>query len=81
MHQRMYRSNHERMILGVCGGIAERLDLDPTLVRLAFALLLFTGPGLLVYFIAALVIPSGPELGEGVRVRALDSSRSISRRQ
>lgn len=71
---RLYRSNNERMLLGVCGGIAQRFGLDPTLVRLAFVVLFFTGPGLLAYCIGALVIPRGPELGEGYRMRALAHS-------
>ena len=74
MSDRLYRSNNQRMLLGVCGGLAERLDVDPTLVRLAFVLLFFTGPGLLAYLIGALVIPRAPELGEGVRMRAIQQS-------
>ena len=49
------------MIAGVCGGIAEYFNIDPTLVRLAFVVLLFAnGIGLLVYIIAAIVIPLNP---------------------
>ena len=44
------------MLFGVCGGIAQRWDLDPTLVRLAFVALFFFGPGLLAYLIATIVI-------------------------
>ena len=62
MQDRLYLSN-DRMLFGVCGGIAERLGTDPTLVRLAFALLLLTGSGLLLYLVAALIIPRRPELG------------------
>jgi phage shock protein C len=71
MNNRLYRSNQQRMLLGVCGGIAERFELDPTLVRLAFVLLLFTGPGLLVYLIAAIVIPRKPALPAADSYRAL----------
>ncbi|PRP99068.1 DNA-binding transcriptional activator PspC [Enhygromyxa salina] len=78
MNQRLYRSNNERMLLGVCGGIAERFGLDPTLVRLAFALLFFTGPGLIVYLISALIIPRAPELGAGAQMRAIQHGRSSS---
>lgn len=69
--QRLTRSNKERMVLGVCGGIAERLDLDPTLVRLAFVVFFFAGPGLLAYLIGALVIPKAPALPPSVRIRPL----------
>lgn len=85
MNQRLYRSNNERMFLGVCGGIAERYGLDPTLVRLAFVLLFFTGPGLIVYLISALVIPRAPELGAGAQTRSIQQGHgsettSLSRR-
>lgn len=44
------------MILGVCGGIAEYFGIDPTVVRVVFALLCFAGAGIMVYFIIWLVI-------------------------
>lgn len=50
--KRLYRSKTERMVGGVCGGLAEYLKLDPTLVRLFFLLLLLIpGPGLIIYLI------------------------------
>ncbi len=58
------RSQRSRMIAGVCGGIAEYLDVDPTVVRVVYALLtIFTGvlPGVLVYLVLLLVIPSQRE--------------------
>ncbi len=61
MNKRLYRSRKERMVAGVCGGIGEYLNIDPTLIRLAF--LLFTiwgGGGLLAYAIAWIVIPEEP---------------------
>lgn len=68
MKKRLYRSRDERMIAGVCGGIAEYFDLDPTLVRLAFILIsLGPFPGLLAYLIMMLVVPlepAFPETGE-----------------
>ncbi len=62
MEKRLYRSRKERLLLGVCGGIAEYLALDPTLVRLVFILLIFaTGPLLpIFYLVAALIIPEVP---------------------
>ena len=62
MHKRLYKSNENRIIAGVCGGIAEYFDLDPTLVRLAWVLLCAAGcSGFLAYIIAAVVIPRAPE--------------------
>lgn len=55
---RLRRSDSERMLLGVCGGIAEYPDVDPTLVRLAMIVTLFWGGlGVLLYLIAAIVLP------------------------
>lgn len=61
MNKRLYKSNRNRMIDGVCGGIAEYFDIDPTLVRLAWALCCATGVGLLAYIAAAVIIPRNPE--------------------
>ncbi len=78
MTERLYRSNRERMLLGVCGGIAQRWGLDPTLVRIAFVALFFFGPGLLVYLIGALVIPREPALGSGSSTRVLQTGATAS---
>ena len=65
MQKRLYRIVEGKMIAGVCGGIAEYLNIDPTVVRLIWALLALGGAGILAYIIAALIIPVKPlELGE-----------------
>lgn len=59
MQNKLYLSNTDKKISGVCGGIAEYFDLDSTLVRLAWTLLaLIAGTGVVAYIIAAIVIPS-----------------------
>ena len=63
MSKKLYRSSKNTMLGGVCAGIAEYFDIDPTLIRLGFVLLsLFTAcfPGLLVYIIALFIIPKDP---------------------
>ena len=58
--KKLKRSSGNKMLAGVCGGIAEYFDLDPTLVRIGYVLLslISTGfPGLLVYGILAIVMP------------------------
>ena len=61
--KRLYRSRSQRMICGVCGGIAEYFNIDPTIIRLAWVLFALTGgSGLLIYFIAAIIIPDGPAM-------------------
>jgi phage shock protein C len=62
MEKRLYRSKNNRMIAGVCGGIAEYFDLDPSIVRIAAIVLTFAGfSGLLAYLICAIIIPENPE--------------------
>ncbi len=57
MNKRIYRSQ-DAMLGGVCGGLAEYLNVDPTLIRLAWALtFLLGGAGLLAYIIAWIIIP------------------------
>ena len=57
---RLHKSVKDRKIAGVCGGIAEYLNADPTIIRLVFALLVFGwGSGVLAYIICALVLPEG----------------------
>ena len=56
--KRLDRSKKDRMICGVCGGIANYFNIDPTLVRLAFVLIAMgAGSGILAYIIAAIIIP------------------------
>lgn len=58
MNKRLYKSNENKMVCGVCGGIAEHFDIDPTLVRLGWVLFCaLGGSGILAYIIAAIVIP------------------------
>ena len=45
------------MICGVCGGVGEYFNIDPTIIRLVFAVLGFTGSGFIAYLIAAVIIP------------------------
>ena len=61
MEKKLYKSNQNKMIDGVCGGIAEYFGVDPTVVRLIWALFsLMGGCGILAYIIAAIIIPRNP---------------------
>lgn len=56
--KKLHKSRTQKMLAGVCGGIAEYFNIDATLVRLGFvALSCLAGGGLLVYIIAAIIIP------------------------
>ncbi len=60
--KRLYKSRHDRIIDGVCGGIGEYLGVDPTIVRIIFLLLFFMGGvGLILYIAGMLIIPVNPE--------------------
>lgn len=59
--KKLYRSIDERIVGGVCGGIAEYFRIDPVLVRIIFILLVFgAGTGLLAYIIAWIIVPEEP---------------------
>ena len=62
MGKKLYKSNKNKMLDGVCGGIAEYLNIDPTLVRLGWVVFCaLGGSGVLAYIVAALIIPRDPE--------------------
>ena len=60
MEKKLYRNTSNKMIVGVCSGLADYLKVDPTIVRLIWALVSLFGPGILAYIIAALIIPEKP---------------------
>ena len=61
--KRLYKSASNRMIFGVCGGIGEYFNIDPTIVRLVAVIFgCMGGAGLLAYIVAAIVIPEAPAM-------------------
>lgn len=73
-YKRLYRSRDNRMIAGVCGGLGEYFNIDPTLIRLLFVAAVFfgIGGGALAYLIMMILVPEEPwqqasedEVGEG----------------
>ncbi|MBC7189070.1 PspC domain-containing protein, partial [Candidatus Aerophobetes bacterium] len=66
MSKRLYRSRKDKVIAGVCGGIAHYFDVDPLLVRIFAVLTIFAnGIGIIGYIIAWIIIPLEPEQKEG----------------
>ena len=66
-NKKLYRSMADKKLCGVCGGIAEYFDLDPTLIRLLWVVMtLFTAafPGVLAYIICAIIVPQQNQLPE-----------------
>lgn len=67
MEKKLYRTEgREALLFGVCGGVAEYFNLDPTLVRVVMVLLMwFKGAALILYLIAALLLPRKSTLYPG----------------
>ena len=64
MQKKLYRSNENSWLGGVCGGLGEFFNIDPTLIRVVYVVLaIFSAgfPGLLIYIILCVVIPKAPE--------------------
>ncbi|MCY4070714.1 MAG: PspC domain-containing protein [Chloroflexi bacterium] len=62
MKKRLYRSRADRRLAGVCGGIADYLAVDPTIIRIIWVLFAIAGgPGVVLYIILAAIIPEEPE--------------------
>lgn len=65
--KRLYRDKSNEMIAGVCSGIADYLDVDPTIIRLVFVLFAFLGGGgLWIYLVLWIIMPEKPQTGTDV---------------
>ena len=60
MEKKLYRSTTNKTIAGVCAGVAEYLNIDPTIVRVIWALIGLSGGGIIAYLVCALIIPEKP---------------------
>ena len=75
--KRLYRLRDGRVVAGVCAGLAAYFAVDPTLVRLAFALLtVFGGAGILLYLCAWIVIPEEDGDGSSIAESFISKRRS-----
>ena len=62
MQKKLYRSRSKRMVAGVCAGVAEYFGIDPTVVRVIWAIAsVFAFVGVVAYFAGALIIPEKPD--------------------
>jgi phage shock protein C len=79
MHKKFYRSRTNSMIAGVCGGLGEYLNLDPTILRIVAVLLIFAkGIGALAYIVAWVIVPRRPEAeAEAVAPVKSEMSRTL----
>ncbi len=68
MDKKLFRTKHDKYILGVCGGIAKYLNADPTIVRLLVtACALFISPIIILYIVAGIIVPYEDDLNNGVK--------------
>lgn len=75
MKKRLYKVENGKMLAGVCGGIAEYFDIDPSLVRILTAVLIACeGFGLLAYIAAAIILPKKSEVEAQERIIDGESS-------
>lgn len=58
--KRLYKSRTNRVLAGVCGGLGDYFNIDPTLIRLLLVLLGCTGSGVIAYIVAAIIMPEEP---------------------
>ena len=71
MKKRLYRTRTDRKLAGVCGGVAEYFNIDPTIVRVVWALLaFFYGTSILLYLIMAFVVPEKPDAPDIIDVES-----------
>lgn len=79
--KKLYRSTNTKIISGVCGGLAEYFDLDPTLIRIiwAFSSIVSIAIGVIVYIICAIIIPCNPNSSSKPKISL--EKRRIKRRQ
>lgn len=57
-NKKIYRSSKNKIIFGVCGGLAEYFEVDPLLIRILFLVISFPGPGIFLYLILAILMPT-----------------------
>lgn len=80
--KRLYRSRKDKKISGLCAGIAEYFNLDPTLIRFALLfLILVAGTGLLLYIIGSIVVPEAPAGDDSFVSYYEDHSRNSGNQQ
>lgn len=79
MQKTLYRSSSDRVVAGVCGGIAEYFNIDSAIIRILWALAVFMeGFGLLAYLIASVIIPKRGEDSDYAKVNSEPSESMLS---
>jgi len=72
MHKKLYRSRENKVFAGVMGGLGEYFDVDPVIFRLGYLFIVILSaviPGIIIYIIAALLVPEAPMIATTTPVR------------
>lgn len=74
MKKRIYRTEKDKKLCGVCGGLAEYLDMDPTLMRLLWVLIacFSVGSAFIAYIVAAIIVPTKSEVEKQMREETIE---------
>ena len=76
--RRLYRSHQNKVLAGICGGVGEYLNVDPTLVRIVWLMLIFFGgSGIILYLLAYFIMPEGPAVA-GVPAAPASGSSALA---
>ena len=79
-YPRFYRSRSDRMIAGICGGLGDYFNIDPTLIRLGFvflSLIGFAGAAVVAYLVMLIVVPEVPVLSSVVDTPAVVDAEAV----
>ena len=80
LDRKLYRSRSERMIFGLCGGLGEYFNVDPTLIRILFVMLSMPGGfGLLAYIIISFITPLEPGTGTTPKDEVKEPAHKVKR--
>ena len=72
MAKKLYKSTKNKMLFGVCGGLADYFNIDVTIVRIIFVILgLISGSGIIIYLVAALIMPTHDRFDDDENVENL----------
>lgn len=71
MNGKLYKSNRDKMILGVCGGLGQYLGIDPSIIRILWVIAAFIyGSGIFLYFIVGIILPEEDTIEGGIPYKA-----------
>ncbi len=78
MKKKLYRSKKDKIVAGVCGGLADYFDLDPIIIRIIFVILaIWGGSGVMLYIVLAIIVPEEPRSKEKIKEASSKKTEEI----